>query len=296
MYTQFFGNYLFSKGYVTKEQLISAMQRKPKDNAQVGILSLYFGYMSSSEIEYIRQLQNESGRKFSELSIENGYLTQSQVLELLNGEKPNFLTLGQIFVEDGVLNYEKLENILADYRSQHEFLDMEMNQENKDDIQRLLDSFSLLSETAIPKFGQSYLELLFNNLVRYIGDDFIALPPDSCTEFATEHCVSQSINGSYLINTYLNMDSSTAINFAERYTNDAFAVFDEYVAASIEDFINLHNGLFIVNASNNNSNELTLGVIDHKDNALLAFETSTYSFPIYYSFGIIHFLMEIISL
>ena len=198
--------------------------------------------------------------------------------------------------EDGVFDYQQFENILADYRSQHEFLDMEMNQENKEDIQKLLNSFALLSETAIPEFGQSYIELLFNNLVRYVGEDFIALPPEVCTVFATDHCVSQTVNGKYVINTYLNMDSSTAINFAERYTNEAYAVFDEYVAASIEDFINLHNGLYIVNASNSHSSELTLGTIEQKDHSLLSFETVTYSFPLYYSFGIVHLLLEIVSI
>lgn len=295
MYTQFFGNYLYSKGYVTKEQLISAMQCQPKDKALVAALSLFNGFMSAGEIEYVKQLQAESTKNFGELAIENGYLTQQQVLDIFNSPKPNFLILGELFVEEGVFSYEKFEYILADYRSQHEFLDMELNQENKEDIQRLLNNFALLSETSIPEFGQSYFELLFNNLVRYIGEDFITLPPEVCKEFATDHCVSQTINGINVIKIYLNMDSSTAINFAERYTNEAFPLFNEYVEASIEDFINLHNGLFIVNASNSNSNELSLGIIEHNDHDLLSFDTVTYSFPIYYSFGIVHILMEIKS-
>lgn len=296
MYTQFFGNYLFSKGYVTKEQLIPALMRQPKDTVHIGTLALYSGYMSANEIEYIRQLQIEQGRKFGELAIEHGYLTSEKVLELLNAQKPNFLVLGQILIEDGVFTYEQFENILTDYRSQHEFLDMELNEDNKDDIKRLLNSFSLLSETAIPEFGKTYLELLLNNFVRFIGDDFTALPPDNCTEFPMECCVSQSINGGYVVNTYLCMDKATATEFACRYTDEYFPEFDEYVDASIEDFVNLHNGLFIVNASNESSNELSLGIIERNDDIILNFENPAYYFPIYYPFGIIHFIMEIVSL
>ena len=296
MYNQFFGNYLYSNGYVSKEHLISAIIRQTKEKARIGTLAVYFGYMSASEVEYVKKLQDEENKKFSEIAISYGYLTQEQVLELLNAKAPDFLTLGQILIDDGVFSYEQFENILTDYRSQNEFLDLEINEESQNEIQQLIDSFSLVTEYAIPSFGKTYLELLFKNFVRYIGEDFTALPPSLCTEFATEHCVSQSINGNYVVNTYLNMSEETSISFAERYSNDSYTEYDEYVAAALEDFINLHNGLFIVNASNDFSNELSLGTLAPHDNSIISFEHPTYTFPIYYPFGIIHFIMEVVTL
>lgn len=296
MYNQFFGNYLYSNGYVTKEHLISAIIRQTKEQARVGTLAVYYGYMSASEVNYVKDLQKEEGKNFSEIAIAYGFLTQELVLELLNANAPDFLALGQILIDDGVFTYEQFENILTDYRSQNEFLDMEIDESNKNEIQQLIDSFSLITEYAIPSFGKAYLELLFKNFIRYIGEDFTALPPSLCTEFATEHCVSQTINGSYVVNTYLNMSEETSIVFAERYSNDSFDTYDEYVAAALEDFINLHNGLFIVNDSNENSNELALGTLAPQDNTIISFEHATYIFPIYYPFGIIHFIMEIVHL
>ena len=40
MYTQFFGNYLLSNGYVTKEQLFSAMQRQADNHLKLGTLAI----------------------------------------------------------------------------------------------------------------------------------------------------------------------------------------------------------------------------------------------------------------
>lgn len=296
MYNQFFGNYLFSKGYVTKEQLIPALMRQDNERVRVGILALYSGYMSPDEIEHIIAMQNEQGKKFSELAIENGYLTQDQVLELLDVESPAFLTLGQILIDNGVFTYSTFSNILADYRSQNEFLELELNEDNKDEIQCLIDNFSLLSESAFSSFGKAYFELLFNNFIRFIGEDFTALPPDMCTEFPTECCVKQSIHGSYEVNTYLSMDQSAALAFAERYTGEVFHEYDEFVDASLEDFINLHNGLYIVNASNDHSNELTIGVLEHDNDSLVTFENKAYHFPICYPFGIVHYVIEIVNI
>lgn len=296
MYNQFFGNYLFSNGYVTKEQLLPALARQSKALMHVSMLALYAGYMSAQEIQHVIKLQDEEGKKFSELAIKYGYLTHPQVMELLNAKAPDFLILGQLLINDGVFTYEEFENILTDYRSQTEFLDMELNEENRNDFHRLVEDFSIISETAIPDFGKSYLELMFNNFVRYIGDDFSTLPPSLCTEFATECCVSQTIEGTYVVNTYLNMDEATALAFAERYSGEAYNEVDEYVTASIEDILNLHNGLFIVNASNDSLNELSIGVIEHHPNTIINFQNTTYLFPICYPFGIVYFIMEIVSL
>lgn len=296
MYTEFFGNYLFSNGYITKEQLLSALERQSKTSIRISTMALYTGYMSAQEIEYVIGLQKEEGKRFGEIAIRDGYLSQAQVVEILNMKVPDYLILGQILLEDGVFSYEEFENIFTDYRSQTEFMDMELNEENKNDFKTMIDNFSILSEAAIPDFGKSYLELMYNNLVRYVGDDFTTLPPSYCTEFPAERCVSQIIEGHYIVNTYLSMDEATAIEFASRYSGEYFDEFNEYVSAAIEDLLNLHNGLFIVNASNDNSNELTIGVIEFHDNTILNFDCPTILFPIYYPFGIIYFIMEVVSI
>ncbi len=296
MYNQFFGNYLFSKGYVTKEQLLPALIHQDSELVRVSTLALYSGLMSPAEIENITKLQLKNEKKFSELAMENAFLTQDQILELLDAECPSFLKLGQILLDNHIFSYEEFANILADYRSQNEFLELELNEDNKDEIQCLIDNFSLLSNTAFTPFNKAYLELLYNNFIRFIGDDFTALPPDFCTEFPTECCVKQSINGNYAVNTYLSMEESVSLAFAERYTGESFVEYDEYVRASIEDFVNLHNGLFIVNASNDHANELTIGVLESPSNTLVSFQHDAYHFPVYYPFGIVHFIIEFVQI
>lgn len=209
---------------------------------------------------------------------------------------PDFMILGQILIDDGVFTYEEFENVLTDYRSDSAFLEMELTDENVNDYNDMVETFSVISEAAIPEFGKYYLELLFSNFVRYIGDDFSSLPPSVCSEFPTECCVSQTIHGSYTINTYFSTDISSAIEFANRYSGESYSEYDEYVSAAVEDLLNLHNGLFIVNASNNRSDELTIGTIQHHNDTILTFNNPTYLFPICYSFGIIYFIMEIVLL
>ncbi len=293
MYTQFFGNYLISRELITHEQLISALSRQNHEVVHLSTLALYSGFMSPYEVEEITELQLMEGRKFSELSIEKGYLTKEQVLELLRSESPNFLVIGQILLRDGIFTYKSLSEAFIDYRSSSEFFELELDDKNCDFVQKLIDSFLILSESAISTFGKTYLTLLFNNLIRNIGDDFTALPPTQVTEFSCHNCVKQAVMGNYNLNSYICMGDGTALSFAERYAREPFNEVNEYVKACLEDFLNVHNGLFLVNASNNDANELTLGFPQVPEDIIMVFENPTYYFPVMYPFGTVHFLIEL---
>lgn len=296
MYTQFFGNYLLANNYVTQEQLFSAMQRQSGKHMKLGTLAIHAGYMTASEVDSVYIRQTHEDRKFGELAIEEGFLSNEQVIELLKLQTPDFLTLGQVFLDDGILTNSEFENILADYRSQNELVDLDMLIEEPDAVTKLFENFLIVAETPITHNGHMFTELLFNNLVRFIGEDYTPITVEEITEFPVECCVKQEVKGAYSLNTYLAMDEETAIAFAFRYAEEEFESYDEYVQASLEDFLNLHNGLFIVNVSNDSSTELTIGAPEQIQEPLLIFEHTTYHFPILYTFGTVHMIVEAVKL
>ena len=134
---------------------------------------------------------------------------------------------------------------------------------------------------------------MFNNLVRFIGDDFTPLTPIPCEEYPVNYCVSQAIHGKVNCVSRIDMDKDVAIAFASRYAHEEFTEFDEYVQASLEDFINLHNGLFIVNISNEFSVELSLDppVVDESE--ALALSPASFIIPVIYPFGVIHLIASL---
>lgn len=296
MYTQFFGNYLLTRGIVTQEQLFSAMQRMTHEHMRLGTLAIHAGYMTSSEVDAVVIEQTHTDRKFGELAVELGFLTNEQVIELLQEQSPDFLLLGQILTDDGILSSQEFENIIADYKSANELIDLDMTQDNHENIEHLLEHFLVISEEPVTPFGKLYTELLFNNFVRFVGEDFTALDPEQITAYPPECCICQKVVGDYSISSYISMDEETAITFASRYVGDEFEEYDEYVQASLADFLNLHNGLFIVNTSNMCSKELTITAPEEIESPILDFTNRTYHFPVLYTFGIVHFILEVVSL
>ena len=295
MYTQFFGTYLLSGGYVTPEQLFSAMQRQTKEHIKLGTLAIHAGHMTADQVDKTVIEQTHQDRKFGELAIELGYLTEEQVSELLSHQTPSYLMIGQALLDDGILTNTSFEQILNEYHDKNGIEDPQIPIETTGSVRKLFEHFYSALETPVTHNGDIYIKLLLNDLIRFIGADFSPLTIETTQNFPVKCCVKQSILGTYSANTYIAMDEQTAIAFASRYVKYSFSEYDEYVQASLEDFLNLQNGLFIVNVSNDSSTELTIGAPEHVNEPIISFERTTYHIPILYTFGMVHFLMEIIK-
>ena len=296
MYAQFFGNYLLSRGIVTKEQLIRAMQEKSSAHIKIGTLAIHAGYMTANEVDRVIILQTHQDKRFGELAVSQGYLTEQQVIERLRAQTPDFLLLGQFLVDDGIFTIEEFQDIIIDYQSESEIDDFSYSDETIDQIHRMIENFFVLTERALSSNEVSFIKLLINNLIRFIGDDYTPVSPSPCKEYPTNFCVSQQLIGDFSVRTYIDMPQDACIEFASRYVGEPFQEFDEYVRSSLNDFLNLHNGIFSVNMSNERSIELELAPPVTETDELLTFEKETYLLPIVYPFGMIHFIFEIYKL
>ncbi|MGN0483303.1 MAG: chemotaxis protein CheX [Lachnospiraceae bacterium] len=291
MYTQFFGNYLLHRGAITPEQLMDAMKEESSSHIKLGTLAIHSGYMTASEVENIIIMQTHQDKRFGDLAVEQGYLTNDQVRELIETQNPNYLLLGQILIEKGYLTHSEFETLLLDYQSENEITEQDISSNELEHIHTLLRNFLKTLDFQDQDYIIQYLSLLFNNLIRFIGDDFSPLDPIPCEEIPITYCISQRIGGSIQLLSGLELDEPTVIAFASRYVGDTFTEFDEYVKASVEDFLNLHNGLFNVNMSNNNSIELSLDPPMRIEDPIFSLEGKSYLIPIAYPFGILNFIL-----
>ena len=259
MYAQFFGNFLLSHELITTEQLLEAMERKKANRPRLGTLAMHAGYLTASEVEHIHIMQTHRDKKFGELAVELGLLSQEQVDELVAIQVPDYLAFGQALIDMGVIDTHEWERLVVDYISETEINELDFDEDARERINNMFYGFiENRRENPIEEYKSTYTTLLFNNLIRFVGDDFTPLRGEDFPEYPTEFCISQEIHGKYHIKLYIDMPKETCIEFASRYVGDEFKEFDEYVEASVMDFANLHNGLFCVNESNTDNVELTL--------------------------------------
>lgn len=294
MYTQFFGNFLLCRNIVTPEQLIAAIDKESTSHIKLGTLAMYHNLMTANEIDDVVVAQTHEDKPFGELAIERNYLTEDEVNRLLSEQSPEYLLLGQVLIEQGIITSSDLENLIIDYEAEHEIYDLDLQIDQKEQVAKLIRHYFKLDDLENSYLYESYLTLLFNNLIRFIGADFTPLTPIRIDEFAAQFGISQQISGSHNIITALDMSREMAIEFASRYAMDTFDEFDEYVQASLKDFLNLHNGLFTVNMSNNYSIEMQLSPPEIHDENLIDLrpDAVSYLFPVLYPFGTVNILLS----
>lgn len=292
MFSQLFGNYLLRKEIVTPEQLIKALTKASQSRIKLGTMCIHAGLMTSAEVEKIYIMQTHRDKRFGEIAIEEGYLTEEIINKLLSQQSPDYLLLAQALIDDNVFTHEDAEKYLYDYQTETELYDLDISTNHKECFKKLVANFCSANEMDNNETLTSYLQLLFNDLIRFIGSDFTPMSITPFNEYATQCCATQNITGEFNIASAIDMSAKTSIAFASRYAGEDFEDLNEYVTASLEDFLNLHNGLFIVNVSNTDSIELMLDAPRTISNDLYSPTGSTFLLPIHYSFGIINFVIS----
>lgn len=292
MYAQFFGSYLLSKNAVTPQQLTEAISHLSDSHIQLGTLAMHKGYMTAEEVDEVCFLQTREDKHFGQIALERNYLFEDQLNDLLKSQSPDYLLLGQNLVEMGALTNSELEDLLVGYQTENQIKETEDGEDIPEETTQLVKNYFYQTGKPLSEDMTIYLNQLFNNLVRFIGGDFTPLSPVLTDSYDVNFCITQQLSGVLPMLTAIDMEPDAAVKFASRYAQMDFTSFDEYVRASLEDFLNLHNGLFSVNMSNTYSKEAELEPPQDKDSGTLSLSENGFVIPVIYPFGTVYLIMS----
>ena len=136
---------------------------------------------------------------------------------------------------------------------------------------------------------KEYATLLLKDLIRFIGGDFRLLAkidaiPDTLPNMIEIH---QKLFGKHNFSTSIIGFKDFMIQFAARYACVEFDELDEFADASLQDFLNLHNGIYTVTMSNEHGMEYELSPTDTP--LYVGGRNWDYILPIECTFGRIYF-------
>ena len=112
-----FGLYLKSKGIISAEQLVAALETQLNTLTPIGQLALEEGIISPRDIFDVLRAQSESPNiRFGDLAIEMGLMKRDDLMRLLMIQGDRKRPLAEILVGQGVLTKEKSGAELAEFR------------------------------------------------------------------------------------------------------------------------------------------------------------------------------------
>jgi len=290
MLTQFFGNYLLQKNIITSPQLMQALQHKNSKGSKLGSLAVNAGYMTEAEVEDVHNMQTRYDKRFAEIAIHMGYLTSQQAEELLNTQKLGYVMLGNSIITLGFADESVIQEAVASYETEFNLDHTNILYAGQDIVDEMVGRFYGFDNKKEPNLAKSYATLLIKNIIRFVGNDCSLLSPvTELPEIIAPFTSYQDIIGDYNSNTYICGDISSFIAFANRYAGEAFEDDSDFIKESVSDFLNLHNGLFTVNVSNDLGIDLELSP-PYADETAPKLAPGSYIIPIEFTFGIIYFI------
>jgi hypothetical protein len=244
MFSQYFGHYLLNRGLLTGEQLADALEFQKLVHVKFGVIAIDEGFMTPSQVEEVHMKQKQMDKRFGEIAVELGYLSEEQVEALVTKQKQNHLFLAQALVDREYMTIEQFGGALTDYKKENSLSDDQFEAIKSGSIEALVEN--ILDSEKKATFG-SYLSLFAKNLIRFV-DDQVYLEVGEAMQ--GNWFVHQEITGDSPLYTAMSLDEEVFLHVASKHAEEELSVIDELAQASVCEFLNLHNGIYLVNQSN----------------------------------------------
>ncbi|MDR0947769.1 MAG: chemotaxis protein CheX [Ruminococcus sp.] len=290
MLTQLFGNYLLRQHLVSPSHLIEALRNATATRVKLGVLAINAGLMTAEQVENVHEIQKTMDKRIGDIMVEQGYMTGEQVVTLLKSQKSGHLVLGQALIDNGHMTTAQFANALKNFKLENNITDDDFSDIRDEVTDKMLSRFYKLNDQISNQHHLvEYVSLLFKNLIRFVGDDFIPSKIERITGDAQG--AQQRIKSGLSAITMIDSDEATIMEFAARFANEELTVNDDYTKACVSEFLNLHNGLFAVKLSVTEGIELELEPQQYYDHLSLSQKGTLFVFPVDYTFGTINFIV-----
>ncbi|MEG6586232.1 hypothetical protein [Dendrosporobacter sp. 1207_IL3150] len=248
---QYFGQYLLNKQILSAKQLREAFAFENSAKLKLGVLAINAGLMNASQVEEVHELQKAKDKKFGELAIEAGYLSLAKLEELLEVQRSRQMSLSQAVVDLGFLDLAQLEKALADYKNESKFTNDQWQSLRTADFEQAAHLFLNFSKAGgIGEIYYDYVGLFLRNLNRFICNVPVLQSNIQLSEYnATKWLVTQNVVGEVNLFTGIALDDKVFLEIARRYSQEDLNEIDELAECSVAEFLNVVNGIFCVNAS-----------------------------------------------
>ena len=248
MFSQYFGQYLLNHGFLSPEQLYHALEAQQAAHVKLGVLAMSEGFLTASQVEEIHQEQTRRDQRFGEIALAKGYLTQEQLDSLLASQRKGHLLLGQALIDAKILNLNQLGRALKEYQEEHSLSDEQFSAVQGGDFSLLLRKTLNLDDQ--DQVLNDYLSLFAKNIIRFISSQAWLTRCVNNETAVGDWSVVQQISGSPSLTTAIAGSQQSILKLASLFAKEEIKDMDELAQASVAEFLNLHNGLFLVNMSN----------------------------------------------
>lgn len=237
MNSLYFAQYLVNEGAIAEREAKELLKEAEKTTPGLAVVALAEGAVSASKLAELMPFEKEA---FSKLAVAEGLLFASQVEKLQEARSTDGLKTAQALLDSGKMDFMELGRRMA-------FCGSLDGSPFKEAVRRIIEEQheDLTEEKEI---YADFTELFMRSLMRFMDTPAIVnfCEPECEEVLFASHTVSQRLSGSVSFVSGVYASDKVFIEMAQRYSHELIDEADEMAEDSVSEFLNVVNGLFVV--------------------------------------------------
>jgi len=291
MFSVFFGQYLLNEGALNREDLNRLLDISKKTRVKLGVLAINSGLMTADNVNRVNQLQTKIDKRFGQISIDEGFLTEPELGILLSVQDSEHLKLSQTLIDQHIMSYEEVESYLKKYKSTFSLSDEAFEDLRDGKARTIINAYLNFDNDAFSDLYKEYITLFYKNVVRFIDSNIRIDHVEIIESKQYDYIIKQDIIGHKRIYTGFGAKTETLVKFASQYADESFHSLDDYAQDALGEFLNLNNGLYLVNLSDYGV-DMDLEIQTIQKNHLIE-SNKVYCIPFFTTFGRVDLLLSL---
>ena len=285
MFNHVFVSHLESKGFLTPEQAVDALEAQKDTKLKIGTLAVEKNMMTLEQTDIINKQQARQNARFGELAIESGFLTQEQLGILLEMQPRDYVILKQILHDKKYVPAETLETALAEFKAGLGI--------SAADFERLLDNHVDTYITKIANINGKehpiltvFARVFITTAIRLVDKEILVAKAVKVSGSNVPYTISMKLKGDATNALVFSAgEVSGAIEFAKKFAEGfmgaSIDATDEIARDAMKEFLNCVGGLFTTELTSKTHLNLDIEVPEFLEEFPVEFEVVALPFSLF---------------
>ena len=231
----YFAQYLVNENVLSPQEAKEYLKTCEETEPGIAVVALAEGAVSASKLAELVPFEKEA---FPKLAVAEGVLFPSQLEKLQEVRSLDGLRLAQALLDNGKMDFIELGKQMAACGA-------EDGSPIKEAVRRLVEGNEEL--TAEAESYAEFTELFMRSFMRFMDTTAVVnfCEPEYEGMFAS-HIISQRLSGEISFVSGIYASDKVFVEMAQRYSREKIDDADELAEDSIAEFLNVVNGLFVV--------------------------------------------------
>ncbi|MBR1760803.1 MAG: chemotaxis protein CheX [Schwartzia sp.] len=235
MNSLYFAQFLVNEGTLDSQEVKELLRQCEETEPGLAVVALAEGAVSASKLAELMPFEKDA---FPHLAVAEGLLFASQVEKLQEVRATDGLKLAQALLDSGKMDFVELGRQMAACGAAE-------GSPIKDAVRRLAEDNE--EPAAESETYAEFTELFMRSLMRFMDTSaVIDFSEPECGGMYATHTVSQRLTGSVSFVSGIYASDKIFVEMAQRYSREMIDEADEMAEDSVAEFLNVVNGLFVV--------------------------------------------------